>query len=217
MPATEDYEDKFQEYLRKMKHIGLLPLGKAAEKHVRNTELEIQSIRTQYHQEQNGFDPENISVNVQLSSGVKIISNLTVYGDKQIIFSVSKSSTPKYYMEAWIRHVFAIAAGLEITTVLLLIEEGTKKLSKNCISKKEALDILDSLSSVYLNGTTELLAFDNGVEEDTNFKNYITYKYREAHIKFAYNHNMFDEAKLKSDSFSVSEILKNNFEQVFKD
>jgi exodeoxyribonuclease V gamma subunit len=202
------------------KHSGILPLGRSAANVISKIIDEIEPLKKRYTQYKDNHNKENISAELTLK-GVALKGTISKYGILQIYYCTSKKdSVHKYIVEAWIRHVFAVATGNALDTYLLTTEEKVynkpKKEDKlfkcNCISENEAILILENLTAFYLNAYTEMLCYMPEFEF-SNFKQFaIDNNYPDAYFSLAFSHELTNESRMKKDTAKIGAYLKEKID-----
>jgi exonuclease V gamma subunit len=123
------------------------------------------------------------------------------------------SSAPKYIIEAWIRHLFGVAAGKNLSTHLLKLEKNNILFNAESSEKSEAIEILSSLVDLYLEGCNNLFAYDPGFEVNKNYKNFISSDFLDKYPSLAARLELFNEDKMKADTNRFSAFLLEKIHQ----
>lgn len=155
---TQINEDEINEYIDKAKKCGLLPLKNLAKVTVETQLDEISSMKSRYIEIKNNSDPITLEAEYQYKDNkIPVVFN-NVYNSTLIELCLSKSDY-KYILQAWIKHLFSIATGQNLTTFILFYNRDEIKLNPDIVSNNESAKILNKLFDYYYQGCKDILLF----------------------------------------------------------
>lgn len=204
----ETESSELTEIISQNKHWGVLPLSHSGRKKMDAIAVEYAGIKNRYEQLRANNEKEQLNIELSLDK-LQLKGALNTYGDKQLLFCTSNSEA-KYIVEAWIRHLFAVASGNAVDTYLLKQVNNDILFDANCISSDEAKAILEQLSIWYIEGFSKLYSYRPEYESTKKYYDYV-YKndYPDAYFTLAFSYNMTDLSIMMQDTALFSDYLLN--------
>ena len=184
LPEVEDFElDKLKEwkikneylfldrtelpvYIEKGKKTGALPLKNMSVALVDALTEGIDPVKELVAKCIEGLEARNIPVEVDID-GVHVSGVLNqVYGERMVAICFSKHFN-KYVLEAYIRHLLAVASGEVIESAFVLAKDTSiYTIGKGAISQQEAIAKLSDLLCCYKEGCESPFVYYPGFEHD---------------------------------------------------
>ena len=198
---------------RKFKHKAFVPLSNIGTSINKTIDSEISQMRTDFNNLKESYEAVSVTETLVFEK-ISLSAKITAYNNNQLLLCTSKdSSAPKYIIEAWIRHLFAAAAGKNLSTYLLKLQNNNILFKAESPEKLEAISILSSLVDLYLEGCNKLFAYP-GFEVTKNYKNFISSDFLDKYPSLAVRLELFDELKMIADTELLSELLLKKIAQV---
>jgi exodeoxyribonuclease V gamma subunit len=192
----------------KYKHLGMLPLANAGKEKIKALKEELTAIKSRYEELKADSLKENLSIELPLNS-ILLKGTIGIYANKQIFYCTSKEdSAPKYIVESWIRHLFAVASGIAVETYLLKKGDEDIQFKSECITADEANTILAKLTEYYIEGLFRIQAYTPEYE----FLNQI--KYPEIYQILAFDNEMSDIGQMQNNLAKFSPLLKEKIDKL---
>lgn len=154
---NQDIED----YTIKQKKIGHLPLANMAPIAVSQAHEVIINIKNQYLSFTEGIEAKQVYTEFEFSGLQLQASIFPIYDGKHIFSNVSgSSSSSKYLIRSWLKHLAIMASGEKIDTIFIAnYHETPMHWPHNMLSREDAQHILKQSIEFYLQGQKKALAF----------------------------------------------------------
>ena len=149
-------ETQTREWVKK----GELPLKNMADVQVQNVEEEISPAKALFEDMIADETEEHLTLEVQLSNTLLTGTLHNLYAGKLVFVSYSKHES-KYLLEAYIRYLFARAAGHNLVLHFISLEKK-KVFVATTLSQAEAVERLGDILNAYKQGHESILPFFPG-------------------------------------------------------
>lgn len=136
---------------------GSLPLKNMSIVQMQQVNLEIEDTRDLFRQTIGNRTCSSIEIELQIGPAVLRGRLENVYDD-ELVFVCFSSNENKYLLEAYIRYLVGIAAGV-IRSLKYISEKNNQVLTAERISQRDAEQRLETLLDLYLQGHQRILAF----------------------------------------------------------
>jgi exodeoxyribonuclease V gamma subunit len=192
------------------KHWGILPLSLSGKKKMDAIAADYAGIKKRYDQLKSNNVKEQLNISLSFDN-LQLKGTLKTYGDKQILYCTSKKDfEAKYIVEAWIRHLFAVASGNAVDTYLLKQENNDILFDANCIRSEDAKAILEKLTDWYIQGFSKLYSYMPDYESTKDYYKYAhKNKYQDAYFALAFSYKMTDLSIMMQDTALFSDCILN--------
>ena len=155
------YKNNIEEYTKKAKKTGALPLANMAPIITNEAFSEIEEIRNQYHEYTDGKEAKSFHLDMKFGNITLKSSISPIYNKKYICTNVSgESSKAKYLLKAWLPHLVIMASQQKFDSIFIAkYYENPLVFEHNLINPEKAQEILGQLIQIYLEGHKRITAF----------------------------------------------------------
>jgi exodeoxyribonuclease V gamma subunit len=206
----EAENDELSSIISQNKHLGILPLSLSGKKKMDAIAADYAGIKKRYDQLKSNNVKEQLNIALYFDN-LQLKGTLKTYGDKQILYCTSKKDfEAKYIVEAWIRHLFAVASGNAVDTYLLKQENNDILFDANCIRSEDAKAILKKLTDWYIQGFSKLYSYMPEYESTKDYNKYVyDNDYQDAYFALAFSYKMTDLSIMMQDTALFSDCILN--------
>lgn len=202
-------EHHLDSYIHKGIKKGKLPLKNMSKTLLTDLYTEIESTRRLVEENINNQEERTVSIELDVNN-VRIIGEIDkVFDDRMIMVCFSKNIN-KYRLEAYIKHLLAIANGFELDSYLISdMDECVYRIDKHAITKEDALVKLSELLNGYFQGQEKPFMFHHKFENDPEKLAKYDYKKYEDMLKKVFQNERFP----CDDQYLLNEYAIGFFEE----
>jgi exonuclease V gamma subunit len=197
-----------------------------AEEELIAIEEEIVEIRNSYLKLKGMSELNSKEETLSISNDTNLNGTVNLFGNKQIIYCTSSwSSTPKYLIEIWIRHLFTIAIGKNLSSYIVIKENkfNADKLviefNSKMITKEKALISLTELIGWYKEGHKKIFPFECQVgmpDKGKSLENVLESDFCNGLLKKALEMEIVTFDEIRDHSIRIGNKLYSQFINVLK-